>query len=525
MHTICKYNNEIYQNFFVRFYKIALYYCDACAASIRVCVIVLQFNTKSIIFILSEKITYIAQIFYKTMLITFTISNFLSFDAPITFSMAAGQVETLPQQVIKGEKRSDVSLLKSAVIYGANASGKSNFIKAVSFAKEVIVAGLDKTITDNKHFRLDTTNKFKPTQFEFEFKYKEKMYAYGVILSLSERKIKEEWLFEILKTTHKPVFERTVKEDGTSRVDIFLKLDKDGQKRFEVYKEDIKATQLFLTEINDKNISNIQNIDPFKNAFEWFKERLIIVLPITKYLGINYVGNEEDSKNAFRYFLQLFGTGVEGVETIEQDLEDQLLSHIKEESLIDLQNGKVRDIILGLGRDLFSISKNKGGLIKVFKLAMQHKQRNTQNLIAFELEDESDGTQRLMDLIPVLVGLTQPHQTYLIDEIDRSLHPELTRKLLETFFENTKGTPSQLIITTHESSLLDLSLIRRDEIWFVEKDADGASHMYSLEEFKPRLDKEVRRAYLQGRFGAIPFIGDVKDLGWLKEITTASVVR
>ena len=104
--------------------------------------------------------------------------------------------------------------------------------------------------------------------------------------------------------------------------------------------------------------------------------------------------------------------------------------------------------------------------------------------------------------------------TVVIDEIDRSLHPGLLHKFISFFLDSAQNTSSQLIVTTHESSLLDLSLLRRDEIWFVEKNNHGESHLYSLEEFQPRFDKEIRKAYLQGRYGAIPFISDVQQLNW-----------
>ena len=451
------------------------------------------------------------------MLITFKISNFLSFNEQVTFMMQAGPVRESMHHVIKGKGRNDVDILKSAVIYGANASGKSNLIKAVEFAKNVIVKGLSKTISDNKHFRLDNTNVNKPTQLEFEFKHNGKMYAYGVVLSLKERKIKEEWLFELLKTTDKPIFERKVLENGKSDIVLSLKLDKEGNNRFDVYRKDIKDTQLFLSEINDKNVDDIANINAFKDAFDWFKDNIVIIYPDTQVNNLNFVGNNEEMKDAFGHFLAMFKTGIQGVETVEQDVDNTFPTKLKEEILSDLNEKEVKGVTLKIGKNTFTFSKNEQGELKMFKLNTRRTLNNSTETINFELEEESDGTRRIMDFIPALVGLANTDKTYFIDEIDRSLHPELTQKILETFFNNTQDIESQLIVTTHESSLLDLSLVRRDEIWFVEKDKNGASQMYSLEQFKPRHDKEVRKAYLQGRFGAIPFVSNVKDLGWLKK--------
>lgn len=454
------------------------------------------------------------------MLISFNISNFFSFDKEIEFSMRAGTVRDFRHHLIEGQGRNEIDILKSAVIYGANASGKSNFIRAIDFAQSLIVRGFSGTITENKHFRLDKNSVGKPTKFEFEFKHEGKMYAYGVILSLKEQKIKEEWLFELLKTTDKPIFERIVLENGKSDISLgtALKLDKEGQNRFDVYKKDIKDTQLFLSELNDKNVDDIQNIQSIKDVFNWFKNNIVIIYPDTRVKGLDFIGNDNEMKDAFCNFLTLFKTGVQGIETIEKDIDDDFPTKLREDILKDLNKEQTKGVMISSGRNTFTFSKNENGDLKMLKLNTKHVVKNSNELINFEVGDESDGTRRIMDFIPALIGLTKSDKTYLIDEIDRSLHPELTQKVLEFFFSNTKGIESQLIVTTHESSLLDLSVLRRDEIWFVEKDKDGASQMYSLEQFKPRHDKEVRKAYLQGRFGAVPFVSNVEDLGWLKDI-------
>jgi uncharacterized protein len=457
------------------------------------------------------------------MLITFKVNNFLSFDTQIEFMMQAGTVRggELNHHVIKGKGRNDVDILKSAIIYGANASGKSNFIKAIEFAKNVILNGLTITATENKHFRLDAQRIEQPTTFEFEFKSNGKMYAYGVVLSLKNRKIQEEWLFELLKTTDKPVFERKVLNNGKSNIELNLKLDSDGKNRFNVYKKDIKDTQLFLSEINDKDIEGIQNIEAFKDAFSWFKHHLAIIYPATKLGELNFFGKENEMEITVLEFLEIFKTGIQGLETIEQNIDSRISGDWQERILNILNSAEVDSIFTTKLNETaaYTFSKNPIGKLKMFKLNTKHSVRNSDEMVSFELEDESDGTRRIMDFIPVLLGLSKTNKTYLIDEIDRSLHPELTQKILDVFFLNTQDIESQLIATTHESSLLDLNLLRRDEIWFVEKDREGASKMYSLEQFKPRHDKEIRKAYLQGRFGAIPFVANVKDLGWLKELS------
>jgi uncharacterized protein len=455
------------------------------------------------------------------MLITFKISNFLSFDTGIAFSMRAGQTRELPSHYVAGKGRNGIDILKSALLYGANASGKSNFIKAIEFVKNLVYKGLENTATENKYFRLNANSSQSDTTFEIEFKCGEKMYAYGAILSLATRKVKEEWLFELLKTTDKPIFERVVLPDGQSDLSISINAsDKEGKKRFDVYKQDVKDTQLFLTEIAQKNLANFPSALPFKLAFDWISNDLVVIYPNTKFSGLDFVGNDEDMKAHFCHFLSLFNTGVSAIETIETDIEGQFAPNVVEAMLNDLNKKEAMGIIVKQGRDSFTILKDKKdpSKLKSLRLNTQRNIQNSNDLANFDIAEESDGTQRIMDFIPALLGLSRSHKTYIIDEIDRSLHPELTQKILELFFAQSEDTESQLIATTHESNLLNLELLRRDEIWFAEKDSNGASHIYSLEEFKPRADKEVRRAYLQGRFGALPFIADVRKLGWFSSI-------
>jgi AAA15 family ATPase/GTPase len=121
----------------------------------------------------------------------------------------------------------------------------------------------------------------------------------------------------------------------------------------------------------------------------------------------------------------------------------------------------------------------------------------------FDYGEESDGTRRLIELLDVIQN-DNKGKTFLIDELDRSFHPQMTKKFIETFFKATKDNDTQLLITTHESNLLDLQLLRQDEIWFVERDKDYASRLYSLDNFKVRYDKKIDKNYLEGRYGAVP---------------------
>jgi len=170
-------------------------------------------------------------------------------------------------------------------------------------------------------------------------------------------------------------------------------------------------------------------------------------------------------------------------------------------------------IIPGMNKSRYRLFKTKEGELELYKIVIAHEITDTHEEVPFDLKDESDGTVRLIDLIPALADLCDHEKLYLIDELDRSMHAQLTRAFMEYFF-SCSTSRSQILATTHELDLLDLELLRKDEIWFVEKDSASASHLYSLEEFKPRFDKDIRKGYLQGRFGGIPIIKNIQKTGW-----------
>ncbi len=155
----------------------------------------------------------------------------------------------------------------------------------------------------------------------------------------------------------------------------------------------------------------------------------------------------------------------------------------------------------------------ENGEYVVKKLALQHSGVNGA-LIDFMLSEESDGTQRLLDYLPAISAITDFPITLIIDEIDQSVHVNLLKKLLQKVMDDD-DTKGQLIFTTHESNLLDLDIFRQDEIWFAEKEREtGATHFYSLSEFKPNYGSDIEKGYLNGRFGAIPFLGNLENLNW-----------
>jgi AAA15 family ATPase/GTPase len=180
---------------------------------------------------------------------------------------------------------------------------------------------------------------------------------------------------------------------------------------------------------------------------------------------------------------------------------EKVLSHEKEMVLFTKHR---KEFVAGRNGDQYEVHQ-----VKTFNAD------KTGRLVEFEPEEQSDGTQRIMDLIPAIHKIANQPAVFFIDEIDRSLHPSLIKELLRYYMSNP--SQGQLIFTTHEANLLDLEIFRQDEIWFTEKQQDGQTVMYPLSDFKPRYDLDIQRGYLKGRFGAIPFLGNLKDLNWQHE--------
>lgn len=441
------------------------------------------------------------------MLKRFIVENFSSYRDENILELTAGRTELHPNHIFEYPNQK-IKILKSAVIYGANASGKSNLIKAMEYAKDIIVKGLKEKETYKKYFRLDKDSSNKATQFEFEIELNNKFYSYGFSAFLNHKKIEEEWLYEIGKTSPELIFER--KENQIKLGKILQK--QSIKERFKIYADDIKnqSHQLFLSEISNKNLDNLEG-KILNDIYHWFDEKLIIIHPNTKFQNLLSIGDENSLSKIFKKYLKEFDTGILDIVLIEEDFEENFKEFPKEMKInIEKKLMKKKNTKATLQSDkghFLTIHKDENDELKIQKLGLIHSKEVDD---IFELQDESDGTKRLFDLIPLIAKFNDDY-TIVIDEFDRSLHPKLTKDFFERFYK-LSDSKSQLIVTTHESTLLDLTLLRRDEIWFAEKDKDGASKLFTLNQFRERYDKKIEKAYLSGRYGAIPIFQDLNEL-------------
>lgn len=278
------------------------------------------------------------------MLAGFSVSNFKSFQNPQTISFIASKTAMHKEHIFSTAGR---KILKSALIFGANAGGKSNLIDAVDFSKEIILSGIDSIVLDKNYFRIDSNAYHIPGVFEYRL--------------------------------------------VTGSIDKLIQF---------VPEEDIGT---FISDISNSDYEH--------------------------------------------------------------------------------------PVILKLKQQFFVFRKDNDGNIIYNKMKLNHG--NDEEL--FDYSDESDGTKRLFDLIPLFFFLNRNHKTILIDEIDRSFHSNLTRRFIELFYQLTKQTSCQLVATTHDSNLLYLDLIRNDELWFIERDENHSSQIYSLNKYKEHFSQEINK--------------------------------
>ena len=466
------------------------------------------------------------------MLIRFSVENFLSFDKQQEFSMIPGNIKGRDEHFIRNKS---IKILKLAAIYGANASGKSNLIKAINFAKKVIVREIPFE-SIQMFCKINEDNERKPSKFEFEFSKDGKFYAYGFTILLKERKILSEWLYEINTKDQSPVFER---ETEIGRLEFYIKTSDEDEMRLNTYRLDFKdnTDRLFLNEIKTKSFSKESRLSVFTNVYNWFEDDLIIVYPeqpMIRFEGFYGKNNIE----RINKIIKLFDTGISKIK-IEKITYKKLSNELTSEEIEKFQN-YYKDALSNIQKLINDLKSLKSKYSDDINNRISEIQENTEVGISLRTKDsfynmsgkigeepeittirtehhksffdygfkeESDGTRRLFDLLDILLSTETTeklNRVYIIDELERSLHPKLTYRFIELFIKILEKKNVQLILTTHEPTIMDQDLLRRDEIWFVERNKFNYSRIYSLDRFQERYDKKLNKAYLEGRYGAIP---------------------
>ena len=397
------------------------------------------------------------------MLVSFSFENWMSFRDEVTFSMVATRERQHGDRVPRVSKY-PAKILPIAAMYGANASGKTSFFKALKFVKKLVKDGIkpDESIPVDP-FLLDVKMGDKPSRFRFELLIDETIYEFSFAATREE--ILEEKLVQIFSTRKKTLYHR---KDGKPHFDASLANDKFLHFAF----GGTRDNQLFLTNSVSQKVKNFQPV------FDWFANRFNLLSPDS---GAVLLRNAESLFSTMSEVLSQFDTGIARL-----DSEEALLEHVRSGERYNFTHE-------GYLKKLVTYHPEVGG-----------------GEVKFNFNQESAGTQRVIDLLPEYLNLLgqDSNKVYVIDEIDRSLHTLLTRKLLEAYLAHcSTETRAQLIFTTHDSLLMDQELLRRDEMWVTEKGADEGSRLFALSEYEGiRADKDIRKSYLQGRFGGIPRI-------------------
>lgn len=435
------------------------------------------------------------------MLIGFKVKNFRSFNEMQYFSMLAGKVRNNENHIteINGLK-----ILKFAGMYGANGSGKSNLILSLSILKTLVEKGINSLIND-LYFRGIGGNKDNNSYFEYEIALNDRLYSYGFELNIFKQEIVSEWLIDMTKNKNKVIFERDIKGKKFKPNEIDKK-----HPNFYNCLEEMKNNnkELFLKEMT-RRLTMSNNSEDFyldiRNIFQFLIYDTQIIRPIThKLFNLDYINKKDKILNILK------ALDINIIDYVEEPsdmkfIETKMPQNEYNNFFNDLNalSNRFKNVrfTLRIENCLYSIKKSLDNRYEVSTLKFIHDESENK----FGTYDESDGTIRILELVDIL--LTK-NKLFLIDELDSSLHPVLVEGFIKIFLNSS--TNNQLIITTHESKVLDFDLVRRDEIWFAEKNKNGESKIYSLEEYKniARFDKKIDKAYLEGRFGAIANLDD-----------------
>lgn len=423
------------------------------------------------------------------MLIQFTVGNYRSIREEQTLSMVAGNDEALAENLIPvGSLK--WPLLRQVAIYGPNASGKSNLLRAIETLRVMVEesAGLQegKPLSWLQPHRLDKVTEQQPVTFSLIFQLDGVRHQYDV--TATTKRIMHEELTVWPQGRPQRWFSRTFDAESQQEAWSFGSHFKGDRHQRNLWQTSTRSNALFLS-------TAVQlNNDQLKSLFHWITEKLIVVSPGTvlnirqcKNLSISL--DRLESKEGYEQMMSVLRAAEVGIDRI----------FLKE--LPDKAEGKGIWNVLTIIAD-FMI--DPAGMF-LGKVGTVHKRADGSE-VHFDFADESDGTRKLFEFAGLWLLALETGATLLVDEIDRSLHPHLARMLVQLFRSKNNPNNAQLIFTTHDTTLLDTDLLRRDQIWFVEKDKRGATQLYSLLEFSPRKHEAVERGYLLGRYGAIPFV-------------------
>ena len=439
------------------------------------------------------------------MLVSFSVSNFRSIGEEITLTMVASNQYADHPAHIMPLPTVDQKVVRTAVIYGANGAGKSNLVKAIAQAQDIILGRWpQKGSIDPYAFTPDS--KTTPSSFEFRFVAADWIFAYG--FDICRGSICAEWLAVVSKAGEEPLFERNAEGHTTIHGAAIKKRFGDDGAFFLLLESiagtDLKDSQLFLNRASEVRANKL---GPTMQAIiEWFSHTLVVVpIDAAHEHTLRRLSKEPALVTFAEKLLKAVGTGVDGLRLVEQRgvIPDGMRDTL--DTMADW-SASYPDSDTLLVRD-----PEVPGRFMVRKLMANHTRDGREYQLP--MREESDGTRRLLAIASLLTSGGTQARVFVVDELDRSLHPTLCWRFLELFADSVPGAQRQLIVTTHEAHLLNQELLRRDEYWFMEKDETQQSRLVPLSAYRDvRKDLHLEKGYLNGRFGAVPLIGSADRL-------------
>ncbi|KAF3887458.1 MULTISPECIES: AAA family ATPase [Nostocales] len=422
------------------------------------------------------------------MLIEFSVGNYRSFKDKVTLSMVATNIAAQDKKLDENNLftvNRELKLLKSAAIYGANASGKSNLAKALNFMRWFMINSSKETQSTEKigveKFRLSTETEAEPSFFEIVFLLDGQRYRYG--FEADRERVISEWLLYVPKIKETKLFVR-----DRDNISFSKKFKADG------IQQKTRHNALFISVCAQFNVEIAERI------LDWLTRKIRIVSSLDDSSLLNYtveclIDNKNNNKEEIIQLIKKLDLGISDIK-VEKVTLDSIAKEIPDEV------------------KRFLIKKNN----QVTSINTVHRKFDSQgNHVSTELfnldEQESEGTQKIFAMAGAIVDTLKDGKVLIVDELDTRLHVLISRAMVELFSSTeTNSNNAQLIFMTHDTNLLSNKLFRRDQIWFTEKNKYGATDLYSLVEFKLQNDTSFENDYIKGRYGAIPFIGNLISL-------------
>jgi hypothetical protein len=452
------------------------------------------------------------------MLIEFQVKNFRSFRDQQVLSMVAASDKELRDTNTAKTPAFKHNLVRSAIIYGPNASGKSNLILALGFAHLFMLTAVNSPPTSGQRaiehpllrpFLLSTQERQAPTEFELIFIHQDVRYQYGLILDREQ--IHEEWLIAYPKGQPQTWFERRLRTGDAAESQAMRQptlfdslpggpgLDNDRHTWY--FGSKLGGEKQRLADITRPDVPFLAAAATFGNSqlrtvYDWFATRLAVLNPWGR--------------------PDLFG------ETARLAAENphlrKKIGALLSQADFGIDDFSVRVVPAnddaGLARLPSELQQALSGMsLQRTEVRMRHPAPEIdEGQVEFPGEDESLGTQRFFSIAGPIILALERGQVLAVDEIDDSLHPLLVRRLVGLFHsQETNPHGAQLIMNTHDATMLDTRLFRRDQIWFTEKESTGSTRLFPLSDYSPRKDEALSKGYLHGRYGAVPALFDLGE--------------